>query len=57
MDFNMVATVKIMPEGVETEGHVAFLKDRHCDIAQGYHFGRPLPPDEAIKPYFKSDDT
>ena len=30
-------------EGVETEDQVAFLKNIHCDIFQGYYFAKPMP--------------
>lgn len=30
-------------EGVETEGQLAFLKERGCTEVQGYYFSRPLP--------------
>jgi EAL domain-containing protein (putative c-di-GMP-specific phosphodiesterase class I) len=32
-------------EGVETEGHMQFLKENHCDMAQGYHISRAIPID------------
>ncbi|PUF88379.1 MULTISPECIES: EAL domain-containing protein [unclassified Geobacillus] len=34
--------VKVLAEGVETETEVAYLKDKHCDEAQGYYFAQPL---------------
>jgi len=33
----------VVAEGVETEQHLAFLREHHCDELQGYLFCRPLP--------------
>ncbi|MFL6272081.1 MAG: EAL domain-containing protein [Actinomycetes bacterium] len=33
-------------EGVENAGQVRRLRELGCDFGQGYHFGRPLPPDD-----------
>ena len=35
----------VVAEGVEGAEHVAALQDLGCDIAQGFHFSRPLPSD------------
>jgi diguanylate cyclase len=34
----------VVAEGVEGGDHVAALRDLGCDIAQGYHYARPMPP-------------
>jgi diguanylate cyclase (GGDEF)-like protein/PAS domain S-box-containing protein len=38
--------LKTIAEGVENEHLASFLRLQYCDEAQGYHFARPLPPDE-----------
>ncbi|SHN27854.1 sensor domain-containing protein [Gracilibacillus kekensis] len=46
-------------EGVETAEHVAFLKEHKCDVLQGYHFSKPLPPQEFeswLKNWVKSEN-
>lgn len=42
LDFESVA------EGVESEAEAEFLRRRGCPLAQGYHFGRPMPPLEFL---------
>ena len=37
---------KVVAEGVETLAQADFLRRLGCDIAQGYYYGRPLPPAE-----------
>lgn len=34
--------MKVVAEGVETEYQVEFLRGLHCDVGQGYLFGRPM---------------
>jgi EAL domain-containing protein (putative c-di-GMP-specific phosphodiesterase class I) len=38
----------IVAEGVETEAQLAYLKERGCDLIQGYLFSKPLPADEVV---------
>ncbi len=38
-----------MAEGVETEAQAAFLLAEGCEGGQGYHFGRPVPPEEIAR--------
>jgi len=35
--------LSVTAEGVETEEQAAFLRSLSCDLAQGFHFGRPMP--------------
>jgi diguanylate cyclase (GGDEF)-like protein/PAS domain S-box-containing protein len=38
--------LKVVAEGVETEGQLALLGARHCDLIQGYFFSPPVPADD-----------
>ena len=37
--------LKVVAEGVETEGQLALLIAHQCDVIQGYFFSRALPPE------------
>ena len=41
--------LKVVAEGVETEEQLAFLKDRQCDVVQGFLFSKPMPADAVEK--------
>ncbi len=34
--------MRVVAEGVETEGQKTFLLNHHCDVLQGYLFSKPL---------------
>lgn len=38
--------MKVIAEGVETEGQMQYLRRQLCDEMQGYYFSRPLPAHE-----------
>ncbi|MEO1689400.1 MAG: EAL domain-containing protein, partial [Pseudomonadota bacterium] len=40
-------SIPVLAEGVETADHAGFLMAEGCQEVQGYHFGRPLPLDDA----------
>jgi EAL domain-containing protein (putative c-di-GMP-specific phosphodiesterase class I) len=44
--FGKALGLKIVAEGVETDGQQAFLRDHACDEMQGYLFSRPVPAEE-----------
>lgn len=42
-------SLTIIAEGVETQEQQDYLRKHSCDEMQGYHFSRPVPPDEFSK--------
>jgi diguanylate cyclase (GGDEF)-like protein/PAS domain S-box-containing protein len=41
--------LRVIAEGVETQGQLDFLRVRGCDEIQGYYFSRPLPVTDLIR--------
>jgi len=46
--------LKVVAEGVETEGQLALLISHQCDVIQGYFFSRPVPA-EAMEVLWRED--
>ena len=38
--------LKVIAEGVETEGQFEVLREKHCDEMQGYLFSKPVPVED-----------
>ena len=41
--------LRVVAEGVEDEGAVSYLRSIDCDLAQGYLFNRPMPPEKVVE--------
>ncbi|WP_187428190.1 hypothetical protein ROLI_003260 [Roseobacter fucihabitans] len=41
--------MKVTVEGIETQGHQEMLDHLDCDQYQGFHFGKPMPADQALR--------
>ena len=44
--------VPVVAEGVETEEQYLALRELGCDLAQGYYFSKPVPP-ESFEPFLR----
>ncbi|HET6791927.1 MAG TPA: EAL domain-containing protein [Actinomycetota bacterium] len=40
--------VTTLAEGIETEGELAFVRERGCVLGQGFYFSKAVPPEEII---------
>ncbi|WP_169920110.1 putative bifunctional diguanylate cyclase/phosphodiesterase [Tamilnaduibacter salinus] len=38
--------IQVAAEGVETEAQLSFLRNHHCDLAQGFLISHPVPADQ-----------
>ncbi len=38
--------MEVIAEGVENAAQLEFLKERKCDVIQGYYYSKPLPADD-----------
>ncbi len=41
--------ITVVAEGIEQEAQFNLLRDRGCDLGQGYWFSRPLSPTDMVK--------
>ena len=39
----------VIVEGIETEEQLEYVRNMHCELAQGYLFSKPVPEEEFIK--------
>ncbi len=46
--------IGVIAEGVETPDQAALVRAFGCDDLQGFHFGRPVPPDQALAMLMRS---
>ena len=47
IDLGHQLDMAVVMEGVETQDQLDFLRTTSCDLAQGFHLGRPMPIDAA----------
>lgn len=40
--------LEVVAEGIELDDQIDFFQDKHCDIFQGFKFGKPMPASEFI---------
>jgi diguanylate cyclase len=41
--------LQVIAEGVETAEQARFMREKGCDLAQGYYFGRPMPAADLLQ--------
>lgn len=41
--------ITVVAEGIEQEAQFNLLRERGCDLGQGYWFSRPLSPTDMVK--------
>ena len=46
LDIAQFLDVPVVAEGVEEESQLMLLKERGCELIQGYYFSKPVPPEE-----------
>jgi EAL domain-containing protein (putative c-di-GMP-specific phosphodiesterase class I) len=41
--------LQVVAEGIETEEQWQYLRQRRCDLLQGFLFAKPMPLDELLQ--------
>lgn len=49
LDIAKFLKIPVIAEGVETEEQLLLLKERGCDIVQGYYFSKPVPAEDFVE--------
>ena len=47
-DIVILHAIFVISEGVEYKYQFDYLKEKNCDIIQGYYFAKPMPKDAFI---------
>lgn len=47
--------IKVICEGVETKEQIDTLRDLGCTMVQGYYYDKPIPMDEFLEKYCRTD--
>ena len=46
---NELENARAVAEGIETQEQAQFLRDRRCDMIQGFYYSRPMPKEDYWK--------
>ena len=54
IDLGHILHLRVLAEGVETEGQLRLLQAEGCDEVQGFHFSAAMPPDLFVARFMQS---
>jgi diguanylate cyclase (GGDEF)-like protein/PAS domain S-box-containing protein len=55
IDMGKTLNLTVVAEGVENDDQMSFLRDSCCDEIQGFHFSKPIGPDQFLKLWQDND--
>ncbi len=55
MTLGHILGLRVVAEGVDDAETRARLAAMGCDLVQGFHIGRPMPPDELLQQAIRAD--